>query len=280
MSSARRSALGLQRELGFGSYQTAWAWLHKLRRAMEPTSGKLRGQVEVDEIVIGGVEPGVRGRQMVTKSKVAVAVERRPGGAAGRVRMRRIGEFSREELMRFIEDEVERGSTIITDGWPTYKNVKKLGYSHERHVVYKSGKQAHELLPVVHRVAALVKRWLLGTHQDSVAATHLDYYLAEFSFRFNRRYSTHRGLLFHNLVKQAAQTRPQPYVDLLSDFASTRRKRKEKADRARRARGVKKPAKNVPQRPPKRPGGARTRLDDDAVRRRRRLPAGRKRRSS
>jgi hypothetical protein len=271
------SALGLQRVLGFGSYQTAWAWLQKLRRAMEPTSGKLRGKVEVDEIVIGGNEPGVTGRQMFTKSKVVVAVEHRGRyGYAGRVRMRRIEKFGREELMQFIQDVVEPGSTIMTDGWPTYKNVTKLGYTHEAYNVSKSGKQAHELLPAVHRVAALVKRWLLGTHQGSVAPSHLDYYLDEFCFRFNRRKSGHRGLLFHNLVKQAANTPPKPYFDLLSDMAGARHSAKAKADRKRRAKGKLKPAPNVPRARPKRPGGARTRLDGEAVRARRRLPAGRR----
>jgi hypothetical protein len=160
------SALGLQRVLGFGAYETAWAWLHKLRRAMVPTSGKLTGNVEVDESYGGGVEAGASGRETLTESAIAIAVERRgPRGAAGRVRTRRIPNTGRDYLMNFIQDNVEPGATIITDGWPTYRNGRALGYEHDAHNVSKSGKQAHELLPACHRVSALLKRWLLGTHQ-------------------------------------------------------------------------------------------------------------------
>lgn len=270
------SALGLQRVLGFGSYQTAWAWLHKLRRAMVPTSGQLHGRVEVDESYVGGVEPGVSGRQTMTKSAITIAVERRGrNAAAGRVRIRRIPNTGREALMDFIQAEIKPGSTIITDGWPTYRNVTKLGYEHEPHVVSGSGKQAHELLPAVHRVSALLKRWLLGTHQGSVAPSHLDYYLDEFCFRFNRRYSGHRGLLFYNLVKQSADTPPQPYTDLLSPVAGRRRRRMQREQRQRRLTGEVGVPRNRPRRKPKRPGGQRTRLDE-VERRRRTMVAGRR----
>lgn len=231
------SALGLQRVLGFGSYQTAWAWLHKLRRAMEPTSGNLRGEVEVDELFVGGVEAGVTGRETKTKSKVIVAVERRgPRMSAGRVRMRRIERFDGATLV-FIEEVVEPGSTVVTDGWGGYAKVGERGYTHVAHNISKSGQQAHELMPAVHRVAALVKGWLLRTHQGAVAPSHLDFYLAEWCFRFNRRRSSHRGLLFHNLVLQAALTPPQPYTDLLSPVVGQRRnpRTRRSASCARRA---------------------------------------------
>jgi transposase-like protein len=176
------SALSLQRVLGFGSYETAWAWLHKLRRAMEPTSGKLRGEVEVDEIIVGGLEPGVIGRQTHTKSKVVVAVERRgPRMAAGRMRMERILRYDSASLIGFIERNVEPGSTIITDAWNAYTRLPQHGYTHVAHNISRRGQQAHELMPAVHRVAALVKRWLLGTHQGAVAPSHLDFYLDEAS---------------------------------------------------------------------------------------------------
>ena len=244
---------------------------------MEPTSGKLRGEVEVDEIIIGGAEPGVRGRETRTKSKVVVAVERRgPRKAAGRVRMRRIEKFDAASLIGFIEDVVEPGSTIITDAWHSYKRLPEHGYAHVAHNVSRSGKQAHELLPVVHRVASLVKRWLLGTHQGAVRPTHLDFYLAEWSFRFNRRRSGHRGLLFHNLVKQAAHTEPQPFAELLSPRAGRRFKAKRRQQRELRAAGQIGERKNTPREAPKRPGGARARLSDQATRRRRTMVAGRR----
>lgn len=271
------SALGLQRVLGFGSYETAWAWLHKLRRAMVPTSGLLRGEVEVDESFVGGHEEGVTGRETYTKSRIAIAVERHgPRAAAGRVRIRRILDTGRESLMGFVQDVIEPGSTVVTDGWPTYRNVVKLGYDHVAHNISKSGKQAHELLPACHRVSALLKRWLLGTHQGSVRPEHLDYYLDEFSFRFNRRRSHHRGLLFYRLLEQAAQTEPQPYTSLLSSMASDRRRRAETLARQRRAEGVVGDCVNEPQPRPKRPGGSGTRLDDEARRRRHTLVAGRR----
>ncbi len=271
------SALTLQRLLGFGSYQTAWAWLHKLRRAMEPTSGKLRGHVEVDEVFIGGVEEGVKGRETLTKAKVVIAVERRGQRmAAGRVRMRRIENFNTDTLIGFIKEVVEPGSVVVTDGLGQYRCLPRHGYVHQRHVIKGSGMKAHELMPAVHRVSALVKRWLLGTHQGAVKATHLDFYLAEWSFRFNRRRSDHRGLLLHSLVKQAAHTPPHPYTKLLSPGVGSRRVRKQREDRDRRAVGDLKPARNKPRLAPKRPGGSRTRLSDEAQRRRRRMVACRR----
>jgi transposase-like protein len=269
--------MGLQRVLGFGSYETAWAWLHKLRRAMVPTSGKVSGEVEVDESYVGGLEEGVTGRETRTKSIIVIAVERHgPRGAAGRVRIRRIPKAGRDALIGFIQDEIEVGSTIVSDGWPTYRNVKKLGYSHVAHNVSKSGQRAHELLPACHRVSALLKRWLLGTHQGSVRPDHLDIYLDEFTFRFNRRFAKHRGMLFYRLIQQAATTGPQPYTNLLSTNAGRRRRRKEKAARQRRAEGVVGEPRNVARARAKRPGGGKTRLDDDAVRRRYTPVAGRR----
>jgi transposase-like protein len=271
------SALGLQRVLGFGSYETAWAWLHKLRRAMVPTSGKLTGEVEVDESYVGGVEEGVRGRQTNTKTPIGIAVERHgPRGTAGRLRVRSLPNVGRDALMGFVQDAVEPGSTIVTDGWPTYKNVKHLGYTHIAHNISQSGKQAHELLPTCHRVSALLKRWLLGTHQGSVKPEHLDYYLDEFTFRFNRRYANHRGLLFYRLIQQAANTEPQPYTSLLGEAASKRRRRRQKAARRQPADRIKGEPVNVTQPRAKRPGGSKTRLDDEAVRRRYTQLAGRR----
>jgi transposase-like protein len=271
------SALGLQRALGLGSYQTAWAWLHKLRRAMVPTSGRLRGTIEVDESFIGGVEVGVHGRLSNTKAKVIIAVERRGArNAAGRVRMRRIHDFKSDTLVGFVQETCKPGCTIITDGLSAYRRLRQLGYNHEPHNIKGSGKQAHELMPAVHRVSAEVKRWLLGTHQGAVSLTQLDYYLDEFCFRFNRRYSHHRGRLFYTLVVNAARTPPRPYTELLSQGRGARQRRREREGRQRRAESderMRNPA--VSRSKPKRPGGGRSRLPGGATPRVRQQVRGR-----
>ncbi len=210
------SALGLQRVLGLGSYQTAWTWLHKLRRAMvRPGRDGLRGYIEVDETYVGGEEEGVHGRQTLTKAIVAIAVEVKDPKGFGRVRMRRIADVSARSLTPFVCHAVERGATVHTDGWGGYNEVEKHGYKRRITVLSASGDPAHVLMPGVHRIAALLKRWLLGTHQGAVSNKHLDYYLDEFTFRFNRRTSGSRGLLFYRLLQQAATTKTARYRDLV-----------------------------------------------------------------
>ncbi len=210
------SALGLQRALGLGSYQTAWAWLHKLRRAMvRPGRDRLSGRVEVDEMYVGGEESGVRGRETQQKSLVAVAAEE-DQTRIGRIRMRRIQDASATSLEPFIQASVEHGATIHTDGWKGYNGVAALGYVHQVTNIKQTGEKAHESMPRVHRVASLLKRWLLGTHQGAVSKKHLDYYLDEFTFRFNRRTSRARGLLFYRLLQQAVQVDPVPYKRLVA----------------------------------------------------------------
>jgi hypothetical protein len=209
------SALGLQRVLGLGSYQTAWAWLHKLRRAMvRPGRDLLNGDVEVDETYVGGAEPGVVGRQTEEKAIVAIAAEVR-GRAIGRIRMQRIVDVSGPSLEGFVQASVANGSTIRTDGWRGYSRLRKLGYKHKAKNIAASGKPAHVVMPRVHGVAALLKRWSLGTHQGAIGDTHLDYYLDEFTFRFNRRTSRSRGKLFFRLVQQAVATGPAGYRELV-----------------------------------------------------------------
>jgi len=209
------SALGLQRVLGLGSYETAWTMLHKLRRAMvRPDRDRLSGIVEVDETYVGGDEPGVRGRETHTKTPVAIAAEEN-GQGIGRIRLARIADVSADSLSPFVVEMIERGSVVHTDGWGGYIQVKDLGYEHKVTNISRSGKQAHETMPRVHRVASLLKRWLLGTHQGAVSPEHLDYYLDEFTFRFNRRNSTRRGLLFYRLLEQAVETAPAPYERLV-----------------------------------------------------------------
>jgi transposase-like protein len=207
------SALGVQRVLGLGSYQTAWAWLHKLRRAMvRPGRDRLSGTVEVDETYWGGEEAGVVGRQ--TEDKVLIAVAAQVDGTGiGRIRLRRIPNHTKATLHGFITQAIEPGSTVRTDGLNHYGGLTE--YTHEVIVVKKQNAKASELLPRVHRVVSLLKRWLLGTHQGAVGPAHLDYYLDEFTFRFNRRTSASRGKLFYRLVQQAVQIGPQPYRTLV-----------------------------------------------------------------
>lgn len=211
------SALGLQRVLGLGSYRTAWAWLHKLRRGMvRPGRDRLHGLVQVDETYWGALEEGRQGRERGKKALIMVAVER-DGRKCGRVRMRRVLDASATSLHAFVKDSVEPGSAVETDGWRGYDGLSSLGYDH------RPGKQGRldvpgaeeDLLPYAHRVISLLKRWLLGTHQGAISADHLDYYLDEFAFRFNRRTSKYRGKLFYRLVQQAAQADPAPYRTLV-----------------------------------------------------------------
>ncbi|MGH9053219.1 MAG: IS1595 family transposase [Acidimicrobiia bacterium] len=210
------SALGLKRVLGFGSYQTAWAMLHKLRRAMvRPGRDRLSGDVEADETYVGGHEPGAGGRHAGKKAIVAIAVEVPEERAIGRVRMARIPDVSGPAITGFIEEAVEPGSVVMTDGWRSYRGLPKRGYVHKPTSISASGDPAHVVMPGVHRVASLLKRWLLGTHQGAVRPQHLDYYLDEFTFRFNRRRSRQRGMLFYRLVEQAVEVAPAPYRDMI-----------------------------------------------------------------
>ena len=205
------SALGLQRVLGLGSYRTAWAMLHKLRTAMvRPGREQLRGTVEVDKTYWGGVEQGVVGRLTITKALIVVAAEE-DGAGIGRIRMQRVPDMTSASLHGFIRRSVERGSTVRTDGWPAYLGLE--GYTHLPEIQKRS--EAH-LLTRVHRVVSLFKRWVLGTHQGAVSHQHLDSYLDEFTFRFNRRTSGSRGKLFFRLAQQAVHVPPRPYASLIT----------------------------------------------------------------
>lgn len=211
------SALGVQRLLGLGSYQTAWSWLHKLRRAMvRPGRDRLSGLVEVDETYVGRTEPGKRGRGTEKKCIVVIAIEVHEPRGYGRVRLRRVPDVSATSLLPFIRDAVQIGSVVRTDGWSGYEGVPKLGLQHDVINISASGDPAHVLLPAVHRVASLLKRWLLGTHQGAVRAKHLDYYLDEYAFRFNRRKSKARGLLFCRLMEHAVHLAPATYRDIVT----------------------------------------------------------------
>jgi transposase-like protein len=187
------SAMGLQRVLGFQRYETIWIWLHKLRTAMvRPGRERLSGIVEVDETFIGGQRPGKRGRGAAGKSLVLIAVEDKDK-KIGRIRLCRVPDASAESLIPAVKDSVEAGSVVRTDGWSSYGQLVSNGYGHI--VVRKSAHVGENMLPLANRVAALLKRWLQGTHQGAPRASHLDYYLDEYTFRFNRRTSRSRGQL-------------------------------------------------------------------------------------
>lgn len=207
------SALGLQRVLGLGSYRIAWMWLHKLRQAMVRSGrDRLAGIVEVDEIFIGGPRPGKRGRGAAGKELVLIAAQV-DGKRVGRIRLHRIPDASAPSLERAITASIEPGSTVHTDGWLGYGGLKKRGYAHR--VIRENADVGANLLPLANRVAALLKRWLLGTHQGAVRPSHLDYYLDEYTFRFNRRTSRSRGLLFYRLMQQAVALKPVMGSDLI-----------------------------------------------------------------
>jgi len=210
------SAAGLQRALGLGSYRTAWLLLQKLRAAMVRLGReRLSGLVEVDEAYVGGQEAGVRGRQLVSKCLVLVAVEL-DGDRMQRIRLRHVANASGGCLGQFVNDCVEPGSTVHTDGWRGYGDLQQAGYEH--HVTPTRGDDeitAAEF-PHVHLVVSLLKRWLIGTHQGAVGAKHLQLYLDEFTFRFNRRKSRHVGNIFFRLAEELVVKEAITYQGLKS----------------------------------------------------------------
>jgi transposase-like protein len=222
------SALSLKQNLGLGSYETAWVWLHKLRAAMvRPDRDRLEGPVEVDEVTVGGVEEGLGGRQRNLKSLVAVAVEM-SGRGIGRIRMGQIEAADDAHLGGFVSEVVVPGAIVHTDAWGGYNGLAKRGYDHRPRNIRAEGRgrqAAVELMPRVHLVASLLKRWLVGTHQGAVSADHLDYYLDEFCFRFNRRRSRRRGLLFVRLLENAVRIDPLTYDAIVERTGKPRERR-------------------------------------------------------
>lgn len=216
------SALSLQRALEIGSYPTAWAMLHRLRSVLvRPGRERLTGTVEVDETYIGGEEPGLSGgRAKGSKALVGIAVEVTEPQGFGRCRMAILADGSAASLHPFVTAHVEPGATVITDGWNGYLGISKLGYQHDRRsqrAAKARGEDIGHLLPGVHRVAALAKRWLLGTHQGAVDDAHLQSYLDEFTFRFNRRGSRSRGMVFYRVLELAVSHNPVRYRDLVRE---------------------------------------------------------------
>jgi len=212
------SALEVQRALGLGSYNTAWTWLQKLRRAMvRPGRDRLSGTVEIDESYVGGPRLGKRGRGALGKTLVLIAVEDKDN-RIGRIRLRRIADASALSITPAVEENVEPGSVMRTDDWKGYGPLVSKGYG--RNIVRSSNETGENLLPLVNRVASLLKRWLLGTHQGAVRPSHLDFYLDEYTFRFNRRTSASRGKLFYRLLEQAVVIEPTRGADLKGGAAA------------------------------------------------------------
>lgn len=204
------SALGIQRLLGLGSYQTAWSILHRLRYAMiNPERDKLSGIIEVDETFVGGLVN--INQQDKKKFVVLIAIELIEPKGFGRIRLRQVDGATKSNIEQFIVDVIEPDSQIHTDGSAAYGSIDSMGYSRKKTVHLGSNIPAHETMPGVHRVASLLKRWLLGTYQGAVQSKQLDYYLDEYTFRFNRRKSRSRGLLFYRLLEQSVTTKPLTY---------------------------------------------------------------------
>lgn len=213
------SAKGLQRVLGLGSYETAWCILHKFRKAMVFQGRRqLSGLIEVDETYIGGERKGGPvGRGAEGKAIVIIAVEDKKDKGFGRIRAGVIADVSGDSIEAFLKENVEPKSRIRSDGWTGYSNVRRSGYRH-----YATSKD----LKLVHRVASLLKRWLTGTHQGAVDHEHLQSYLDEFVFRFNRRTSRSRGLLFQRLIENSVRTPPVTYRSISKGLRKTREKHK------------------------------------------------------
>ena len=204
------SALNIQKNIGLGSYRSAWLLLHKIRNAMiHADRSLLQGEVEVDEAFIGGVRSGKRGRGAEGKELIVIAAECSGEKRVGRARIQRIPNASAEVLEAFILANVADGTTIHTDGWPSYNGLAKLGFKHLPRP--SATVDPDELLPRVNIVTSLLKRWLLGTLHGRLDPKHMDQYFEEFIFRFNRRTSKVCGLLFQRVIENSVRVAPTPY---------------------------------------------------------------------
>jgi transposase-like protein len=204
------SALSLASELNL-NYDTVWNILQKLRRAMvTPTRQLLKGTVEVDETFYGGFSEGHPGRSSEGKILIAGAVELNDKGALGRIRLKIIESGKGQVLLEFLRESVAGGSHVITDGWRGYSRVGSSGYTHE----VQSDHKKEDVLPHIHIIFSLLKRWILGTHQGAISREHLEYYLDEFVFRFNRRTAKNRTLLFHRVIENAVRLQPITWAQI------------------------------------------------------------------
>jgi len=225
------SALELQRQMGFASYQTAWSWLRKIRRAMvRPDRQPLAERVEADETMIGGPRPGKPGRGAAGTTVVAGAVEsgrgKGRGRRLGRLRLQSVADASAASLQGFLDANTAKPVTVATDGWAGYRNLPARGYDHEPVNLRVAWGDATLRLPGIHLVFGLAKRWLPvscadippgdratpdGTHHGAVSTKHLQADLDEYVFRFNRRTAKSISHRFARLVEQAVLTPPASY---------------------------------------------------------------------
>jgi len=212
------SAKTLERTLGT-SYHVAWMMLQRFRVAMvNAERTKLSGTVEVDETFIGGEEHGGKRGRGTDKAIVVIAVEIKEGRGFGRTRMRHIPDASGDSLIPFIKDTISNEAKLVTDGWSGYSKITDCGYTREIKNISNSDDFAHVTMPGVHRLASLLKRWILGTHQGSVSDMHLQAYLEEYTFRFNRRNANSRGLVFNRLIEYALQSPPITQDDIIGGY--------------------------------------------------------------
>jgi transposase-like protein len=215
------AAAELQRQMGFGSYQTAWSWLHKIRKAMvRPDRPPLSERVEADETYLGGTKPGRPGRGAAGKALVAGAVEASRGKARGRrlgrLRLARLPDAGAASLEGFLAANVAKPAAVATDGWTGYADLPAKGYRHEPVNLSASWGDAVLRLPAIHLVFGLAKRWLLGTHHGAVSKKYLQAYLDEYVFRFNRRTAKRIGHRFARLIEQAVLTPPASYRTIIA----------------------------------------------------------------
>jgi len=220
------SAVQFQKQLGIGRYETAFNMLHKLRAGLvDPERTPLAGRVEVDEAFVGGREDGKPGRGAVDKTLVVIGVEVVPYAKetkkdgpvmverAGRIRATVIPNAEAATLLPWVQKNVAKGATVFTDGWPSYNGLAALGYTHERVLQTVQGKKTGHYLPMVHLIVSNLKRWLLGTHKGAVLSHHMQAYLNEFVFRFNRRFW--RGPAFTRALGLMVSAEDWPEYDTL-----------------------------------------------------------------
>jgi transposase-like protein len=212
------SAKTLERTVGT-SYNVAWMMLQRFRVAMVNSERtKLTGTVEVDETLVGGEEHGGKRGRGTDKSIVVIAVEIKEGKGFGRTRMRHIPDASGDSLIPFIKESISTDAKLVTDGWSGYSQVVNCGYTREIKNISTSDDHAHVIMPGVHRLSSLLKRWILGTHQGSVSEMHLQAYLEEYTFRFNRRNSKSRGLVFKRLLEHSISSKPITQADIFGGY--------------------------------------------------------------
>ncbi len=209
------SALQFQRDTGVGNYQTAWTLLHKVRSALaEGAERLLTGNVEVDESYLGAREKGLGGGRRRGKKAIVVAAIENRGRAAGALRLTTVDHVNQEQLGSFVEGVIDPSrATVCTDAWPGYAGLQRRGFRH-RFETQGTGDRAAEILPWVHTIFSNLKTWLRGTFHG-VSQKHLDRYLQEFTYRFDRRRIEHT--LFEHVIRAATAAQPLTYTQLTAE---------------------------------------------------------------